>query len=81
MATVFDVDAISIEAEDETQVVSGIAIDETVTITPTPATIVQVTTEGPQGPPGLQNVYIQSNDPAVEFGWGPEEEGFVWLQT
>lgn len=43
--------------------------------------IVEVQVAGPQGPPGLQNVYPQTNDPSVEFGWGPEEAGFVWLQV
>ena len=42
---------------------------------------IEIQTEGPPGPPGLQNVYPQSTNPAVQYGWGLEETGFIWLQT
>lgn len=35
---------------------------------------------GPQGRPGLQNVFVQSNDPAVENGWGPEQTNYIWIK-
>jgi hypothetical protein len=42
---------------------------------------VQVEVPGLRGPAGLKNVYIQPNNPAVEFGWGPEETNFIWIPT
>lgn len=76
MSTVFDVTGISVDgltsAIDTTPAVD-INVDEVLTV--------EVQVPGMQGPPGVQNVFPQSNNPAVEFGWGPEEEGFIWLET
>lgn len=41
---------------------------------------VDLSVPGVQGPPGLKNVYVQQNNPAVQFGWGPEQEGFIWAR-
>ncbi|HEY6021702.1 MAG TPA: hypothetical protein VIY48_18090 [Candidatus Paceibacterota bacterium] len=34
-----------------------------------------------QGPPGVQNLYVQGTNPAVQYGWGPEEAGFIWVNA
>jgi hypothetical protein len=47
---------------------------------PQRAAHIDINVPGPQGPPGLKNVYVQQNNPAVEFGWGPEQEGFIWAR-
>ena len=44
-----------------------------------PTTVDTVTIAVP-GPQGLKNVYVQSNDPAVEFGWGAAQTDFIWIQ-
>jgi len=44
-----------------------------------PQTVTTLTVSVP-GPQGLKNVYVQSNDPAVEFGWGADQAGFIWIQ-
>lgn len=89
MGLISDVTDLEIEGEDTISIaaaVSSITIEDAfavpdITITPFAGPeILEVQVAGPQGPPGLQNVYIQSNDPAVEFGWGAEEAGFVWIQ-
>ena len=89
MGLISDVTNLEIEGEDTISIaaaVSSITIQDAfvvpdITVTPfSGPEIIEVQVAGPQGAPGLQNVYIQSNDPAVEFGWGAEEEGFVWIQ-
>jgi hypothetical protein len=55
---------------------------ETVTLTvPEEVDSVNVEVPGMQGAPGLQNVYVQLNDPAVEFGWGMAEKGYIWIEA
>ena len=54
-------------------------IPETEIIVPATTQVVEVEVPGVQGPPGVQNVYIQENNPAVQYGWGPEETGYVWI--
>jgi hypothetical protein len=89
MGLITDVTELQIDSDDPIAVASStttITIQDAfvapdVTITPSPGPeIIQIQVAGPQGAPGLQNVYVQENDPAVEFGWGPEEEGFIWAQ-
>jgi len=44
-----------------------------------PQTVSTLTISVP-GPQGVKNVYVQSNDPAVEFGWGADQTDFIWIQ-
>jgi hypothetical protein len=90
VSTVFDVSGISIDggsvlavdANVDTVTISDVTTVPNVTIS-VPEEIESAIVEVPgiQGPPGLQNVYIQPNDPAVEFGWGPEQTNYIWIQT
>jgi hypothetical protein len=89
MGLITEVTVLDIEGEDPIAVsasITDIVVQDAFVapdLTLTPATgpeIVEVQVAGPQGPAGLQNVYVQENDPAVEFGWGAEEEGFIWAQ-
>lgn len=41
--------------------------------------VVKELVTGPQGPAGLQNVYVQTDDPAIEYGWGMEQKDFIWI--
>lgn len=43
--------------------------------------LIEVTVQGPQGPPGLQNVFVQTENPALQYGWGPEQENYIWLEV
>jgi hypothetical protein len=86
MSTVFDAAAISV-AESPNSALgvapSTIAITVPTTVTsvsiaaPNTTSSVDIQVPGPQGPPGLQNVYVSDTPPT---GWGPEEEGFIWAQ-
>ena len=91
MSTVFDVTGVTIDADVSTSfTVAGV---ESVTIAdvtaPVSVTIdatdvvsgVAVEVPGMQGPPGLQNVYPQLANPALQYGWGPEEAGFIWIEV
>lgn len=82
MATVFDVDAVDVVTEDETQVVGGLVIDETIDVMPPASGVIEVEVAGPKGDPGVQNVYAQSTNPATIPGeeWGPLQEGYIWLE-
>ena len=90
MSTIFDAAEISVEENPDVILGSGtIAVTE-VTLSQDVQTVeivvdgevatAQVEVPGPQGPAGLQNVYVQANDPSAEYGWGPEQEGFIWAQ-
>lgn len=58
-----------------------------VNISGTPATtnVVQVQVPGAQGPPGLQNVFVQSTDPSKDGSgntiWGSAETNYIWIQV
>jgi len=91
MSTVLEVTSVTVDADTSTTfTVEGV---ESVTIadaiSPVTVTIdatdvvseINVQVPGMQGPPGLQNVYVQPNDPAIEFGWGPEEAGYIWIEV
>lgn len=87
MSTVFDVSGVNVADEFSTAFSSGIDSIEitdgtsfpSVTLTvPEDVETLTVEVPGVQGPPGLQNVYIQSDDPSS--GWGPEQAGYVWIQ-
>jgi hypothetical protein len=41
--------------------------------------VIQIATPGVQGPPGVKNVYVQEADPAVQYGWGPEDANKIWI--
>ena len=75
MSTVFDATALTVG---QGTVPLGPVVTVVDVVVPTATLVVNV--PGVQGPPGLQNVYVQANDPAVEFGWGAEQEGFLWAQ-
>jgi len=85
MSTVFD--AASIDVAELPNTALGVAPSTIVITVPTTATSVSITAPntvgsidievpGPQGPPGLQNVYVSETQPV----WGPEEEGFIWAE-
>jgi hypothetical protein len=89
VSTIFDIDTI---VADETTINVG-SVPTTITLqdslTPmqvaltvnTSPEIVAVEIPGPQGPPGLQNVYVQTTDPAVQYSWGAAEANYIWIQT
>lgn len=89
MSTVFDAAAIVVDgstsalqpAVSTVNVVVSQTIQSVNLTVPNTTSAIEVQLPGVQGPPGLQNVFVQSNDPAVEFGWGMEEKGFIWAQT
>lgn len=75
MGLIKDVTAISIDQGADVTVGTGavetITIDDatvaetiTLNVTATPE-MVEITTVGPQGPPGLQNVYVQTTAPTA----------------
>lgn len=90
MSTIFDAAEITIDETTDVVLGSGSISTVDITLSQDVQTVeVTVDTEiatavievpGPQGPAGLQNVYVQANDPAVEYGWGAEEAGFIWAQ-
>jgi hypothetical protein len=81
--SIYDVAEISIIDRDETThgPVSTATNLEVAVLTDNPVQLVEVVSEGPQGPKGVQNVYIQSNDPSVQFNWGPAEEDYIWIKV
>ena len=90
MSTVFDVNALTVNGSGTTSMgtsITDIVITDA-TIVPNVDIIVnsevesiEVQVPGPQGPPGLQNVYVGPTDPSVLYGWGPEETDFIWIRT
>lgn len=85
MSTVFDATTMNVEE------LGAVAVSTPTTITFADAqTVPSVTVNATQpvtainievpGPQGLKNVYVQSNDPAVEFGWGAAQTDFIWIQ-
>lgn len=90
MSTIYDVDAVAVNdapASSFSVALDNIAVEYDPAVTninlnvdATPQTV-QIETAGPQGPPGLKNVYVQPNDPAVEFGWGMAQKGFIWIEA
>ena len=45
---------------------------------------VEIVTEGPQGRPGLQNVFVSETNPALDENgnvvWGAEQKNFIWVK-
>lgn len=90
MSTVFDVQSIVVDEDGPFTlgtVPQTVVIQDATTVpnirieADTQVTAVKVLVPGLQGAPGLKNVYVQPNDPAIEFGWGPEEAGFIWIEA
>ena len=79
MSTIFDIAQVTVD--DNLFDITGVSIGFSTTfpIVTTDSIIVEV--PGLQGPPGLQNVYAQTANPATQYGWGVEETGYIWLQT
>lgn len=86
MSTVFDIETI---VADDTEinvehVPTTITLEDAITPLvidieiPNAIQVVTIEVPGPQGPPGVQNVYVQSTDPST--GWGVEEENYVWIE-
>jgi hypothetical protein len=73
MATVYDVEQVVVSQDDQAlfsySVPSGGAIT--------------MFTAGPQGAPGVQNVYTGLVNPATIPGqeWGMDEAGFIWIEV
>ena len=88
MSSLFDVTGIDINEGQFTSSISSVqtivadvqsdVTTVTIAVEASPE-IVQVAVPGTQGPPGDQMVYPQSNDPAVEYGWGPADAGKIWI--
>lgn len=78
MSTVFDITGISIDDGTVVTLENPVTVVNT-TLNAVESVVVEV--PGMQGPPGVQNVYVQENDPAVEFGWGMEEKGYIWIEA
>lgn len=57
---------------------------QNVTVKTADTKVVRVVTQGPQGPAGLQNVFVSATDPSKDKDgnliWGPEQENFVWIR-
>jgi len=91
VSTVFDVTAVTVDADtsttfsvagvDEVVITDATLVPDITLDAPEAVSGVIVEVPGMQGPPGLKNVYVQENDPAVEYGWGPEEAGFIWIEV
>jgi len=91
VSTVHDVTGFTVDGDTSTsfsvqgvEEVSFVVDNEPVSVTvqaDEPITQVNIEVPGIQGPPGLQNVYPQLNSPAVEYGWGMEEAGFIWIKV
>jgi hypothetical protein len=90
MSLVFDAKSITVDGGTSVDVdlnVASIEINAALPVTevsvevPNATQTVQVEVPGMRGPAGVKNVYIQPNNPAVEFGWGPEETNYVWIPT
>lgn len=88
MSLVWDAKSLLVEGNPElalaqsvatVEITTTLAVPEVTLDVPNSTQTVQVEVPGLQGPPGVQNVFIQPNDPAVEFGWGPEDAGKVWI--
>ena len=89
MSSVFDIGSVQVDTHPEVVlgvVPTNIDIEMETDVTNieivdnTDVEVVEVQVPGPQGPPGLKNVYIQENDPSVEYDWGMEQAGYVWIQ-
>lgn len=82
MSTVWDVETITLD--EGNPALAGNIVD-TIDISIADDGVESVTVEvpGPQGAPGLQNVYTGLTNPATVPGeeWGAEEKGFVWIEV
>jgi hypothetical protein len=92
LSTVFDVASVSVDGGTALNVIQN-AIEITIqdaTTTPNveltvqnEVGVVEVTTPGPQGPAGLQNVYVQATDPSKDSNgdtvWGSAETNYIWI--
>lgn len=74
MSTHADVANVNVGADFTTTVVQQDPL--TVVVGPN---VAEVAVPGPQGPPGLQNVFVQPTDPSA--GWGAGQTNFIWIQT
>lgn len=79
MSTVFDVDILEISIDGELQAAQGVVGQLMLDIPEVAVTDATIEIPVVQGPPGLQNVYIQEDDPSA--GWGEAEKGNVWIRT
>ena len=57
---------------------------QNITVKTADTKVVRVVTRGPQGPAGLQNVFVSETDPSKDENgnliWGPEQQNFVWIR-
>lgn len=88
MSTVFDVTtldtkdgAIAIAGGNVTtvEITTSLAVPTYSIEVPNSVATVEVAVPGVQGPAGAQNLYAQVEDPAVQYGWGANEKGYVWI--
>jgi hypothetical protein len=87
VSTVYDATELTVDNEtvlDLTNSVTTVTISDVTTVPDLTIDVantvdtVQVEVPGPQG---VKNVYVQSNDPAVEYGWGANQANFIWIET
>lgn len=71
MATIYDVDEVQVLQDDESLFSYAVPNNGTLNLV----------TEGPQGPAGDQRVFARLSNPALDFGWGPEDAGKVWIEV
>jgi hypothetical protein len=94
VSTVFDVTGVAVDGGTSVAIDSGIdsitLTDDTtapnVTIdVPQELESIVVEVPGIQGPPGVQNLYVQSDDPSKDGNgntiWGTEQTNYIWIQT
>lgn len=67
-------------AEVALQLTPPVATEVTVSTSGPVGPVLTAIETGPQGPQGVQNVYVQANDPAVEHGWGPAQTNYIWIK-
>lgn len=90
MSSVWEVTSVSIDGQQEVNTASSVrevviqpqALDvPNIDVTTNTERVVEVQTAGPQGRPGLQNVYVGPTNPATLYGWGQEQKDFIWVRT
>lgn len=92
MTTVLDVDTFTVSERDTEGVFEPVQITftnsmqaESITLVPeNDVEVVEIVTQGQQGRPGLQNVFVSETNPALDENgnvvWGAEQKNFIWVK-
>lgn len=81
MSTVFDVRQISATGADDVSFSTVTSVPLINLSVPNTISSIAINVPGPQGPRGVQNVFVSSANPAVANGWGPAESGYIWIEV